>query len=63
MVIKKSRANPGKNGHKSSDCIWNTQNEPPQTAVSVIKSGLMDKKTIIKDKMFREIPDKGIMQK
>ncbi len=38
-------------------------NEPPQPAESVIKSGLMDKKTIIKDKMFREIPDKGIMQK
>ena len=32
-------------------------------AASVIKSGLMDKKKIIKDKMFCEIPDKGIMQK
>jgi len=34
--------------------------EPQRLLLSQVS---LDKKTIIKDKMFRKIPDKGIMQK
>ena len=62
MVLKSLEPIQEKNGHKSSVCIWNTQMnllEPQRLLLSQVS---LDKKTIIKDKMFRKIPDKGIVQ-